>query len=201
EKFDFFHSRLAVNPAGTKLLSAGWIWHPFDTVNLYDVAVALSDPASLDRWHADSSGVLGESSEINSAAFVNAHLLLATSGQGSDDWYDDSTEARLQPGTIGLYDLERKKFLLVHPLEEDAGTLMPVSPEYAVGFYEHPKLIHVGSGRVLHRWTELNSGKQNSSIIWHQEPIPPLALDPANRRFAVADKEAITIITIENLKD
>src|SRR4029453_17234961 len=46
---DFFHSRLAVNPNSTRLLSAGWIWHPVDSVSTYDLKRALADPASLDR--------------------------------------------------------------------------------------------------------------------------------------------------------
>ena len=32
ELSDFFHSRLAANEAGTMLLSAGWIWHPLESL-------------------------------------------------------------------------------------------------------------------------------------------------------------------------
>jgi hypothetical protein len=69
--------------------------------------------------------------------------------------------------------------------------------EFAVGFFEHPKLIELKAGRIVHRWEELAGGRQNSSIIWGQESrIPATALDPANRRFAVAGVDAITVIQL-----
>ena len=45
---DFFHSRLAVNSDGTRLLSAGWFWHPWSAVIYHDLAEALPDPKHLD---------------------------------------------------------------------------------------------------------------------------------------------------------
>jgi hypothetical protein len=85
------------------------------------------------------------------------------------------------------------------PLEEEAGTLMAVDSEHVVGFYECPKLIHLPTGRTVLRWPDLSTGKQNSSIIRHIDPPPPLALDPTNRRFAVADEEKITLIQLSDL--
>ena len=35
---DFFHSRLVASAHGTRLLSAGWIWHPLSLVVRFDVA-------------------------------------------------------------------------------------------------------------------------------------------------------------------
>src|SRR5262252_2931277 len=46
---DFFHSRLSSNPAGTRFMSAGWIWHPLDWLLTFDVEAALRDPRLLDR--------------------------------------------------------------------------------------------------------------------------------------------------------
>jgi hypothetical protein len=48
---DFFHSRLAASPHGTRLLSAGWLWHPLSCVVCFDVARALTDPRHLDDRH------------------------------------------------------------------------------------------------------------------------------------------------------
>jgi hypothetical protein len=36
---------------------------------------------------------------------------------------------------------------------------------YAVGFYEHPRLYELATGRVVEQWPELVTGKQSSSII------------------------------------
>ncbi len=38
EPTDFFHSRLQMSPNGRWLLSAGWIWHPLDAVELFDLS-------------------------------------------------------------------------------------------------------------------------------------------------------------------
>lgn len=45
---DFFHSRLAVSPDGRFLLSAGWVWHPLSTTEIYDLSRALDQPHVLD---------------------------------------------------------------------------------------------------------------------------------------------------------
>lgn len=45
---DFFHSRLQVSPDGRWLLSAGWVWHPLDRIEVFDLAKAMTDPGHLD---------------------------------------------------------------------------------------------------------------------------------------------------------
>ena len=58
-------------------------------------------------------------------------------------------------------------------------------------------LVELKTGRIVHRWEELASGRQNSSIIRGQEAqLPATALDPSNRRFAVAGVDAITVIQL-----
>ncbi len=37
ETHDFFQSRLQASPNGKYLLSAGWVWHPVDMVEVYDL--------------------------------------------------------------------------------------------------------------------------------------------------------------------
>ncbi len=44
EPDDFFHSRLAVSPSGRYLLSAGWVWHPWGCLVVFDLRQALADP-------------------------------------------------------------------------------------------------------------------------------------------------------------
>src|SRR6185437_17111881 len=50
---DIFHSRLAVSTDGRHLLSAGWIWQPFDTVEIYDLPLALEQLRALDAFTLD----------------------------------------------------------------------------------------------------------------------------------------------------
>jgi len=56
EPRDFFHSRLMVNATRTRLLSAGWVWHPCDGVIYYDLAEALRDPTHLDEVRNSAPG-------------------------------------------------------------------------------------------------------------------------------------------------
>lgn len=75
---------------------------------------------------------------------------------------------------------------------------MAVGSEYVVGFFENPKLIHVASGNTEHIWQEIDSGKQQCSIhrVSYSGALPPVAMDPLNTRFAVADKDSITIVQL-----
>ena len=72
---------------------------------------------------------------------------------------------------------------------------MPVG-NYTVGFCEHPKLVEIATGEIVQRWPDLETGNQNGSISQNLDKLPPLALDPANKRFAVADGERITVIQL-----
>jgi hypothetical protein len=57
-------------------------------------------------------------------------------------------------------------------------------------------MIDPWTGKVVRRWADLNTGEQNSCIIHHIEKPPPLALDPKNKRFAVAGLDAITVVQL-----
>jgi hypothetical protein len=59
ESADFFHSRLQVSPNGKYLMSAGWRWHPWDYIQIYNVEQALENPETLDRiWWFDQRSPL-----------------------------------------------------------------------------------------------------------------------------------------------
>lgn len=183
EAADFFHSRLQVSPDGRYLLSAGWFWHPWDTIQLYDIAKVLQLPESLDRcWSGDVSNAnLGK---INSAAF-NGPDLIVFAGETEDE----------QALRLGIYSIQANAVLTSCALDAPAGTLMPLG-DVAISFFENPKLLDLATGKVLHRWSELSTGRQNSSIIWHIDGVATIALDPSKRRFAVADSENITVVQL-----
>jgi len=70
----FFHSRLEFSPDGRYLLSAGWFWHPWDAVHVYDVSAALSDPRSLDT--AGTMRSRSVAAELASATFSDDDTLI-----------------------------------------------------------------------------------------------------------------------------
>ncbi len=197
ETTDFFQSRLSVSPGGKYLMSAGWIWTPIDFALIYDLQQVLAAPALLDtppEWNL-TVGM----TEIHSAVFADAETVIFASADLYFDEHDVDEEDKekfvLQPDQLGLYSLTEKRFLTLAPLAEPLGTLMPVG-DSVIGFYEHPKLVEVSTGQVITRWPDLSTGNQNGSISQNLDQLPPLALDPANKRFAVADGEQITVVQL-----
>jgi hypothetical protein len=68
--------------------------------------------------------------------------------------------------------------------------------KWAICFYDHPKAIDLGSGKIVRSWPEINSGRQVNVIeIGNPEP-PSIALDPQHGRFAVADSKGVTIVSL-----
>jgi hypothetical protein len=195
---DYFHSRLAVSPGSKWLLSAGWVWHPWNTVAVYDVDEALRDPRTLDgfgREPRQSRYVCA--AEIMATAFLDdTRLLLSTSADEVDVDEDEEPTECLQPNRLMLWDFVRQTATTVGPLDQPAGTVMPLGTSHAVGFFDHPKLYDLRTGRTLHAWTEIDSGKAHGSIVWDAY-IPPLALDPAHNRFAVLSEKLVHVIAID----
>lgn len=204
-EIDFFHSRLAFNPGGMRFLSAGWVWHPVDDICLYETADVLANPSLLDTQGAVEWWG-GGASDLNSAAFCGDDQLLLASHLDSKEETDIeepepivSDAGTFSPGTLARYDLKSKTFLSAVVPEEPVGTIYAVGTKYALGLYDYPKLIHIDTGKVVHRWPDLSTGKQSSSIIHHIAMPPPFAWDAKNYRFAVADEKQITVVRIEGI--
>lgn len=189
---DFFHSRLTASPSGKKFFSAGWVWHPFDTLALYDLDQALSDPTRLDK--IECAGLEKWSGEVNSAAFLDDDHLVVADNSDSVRYGEDSTGQT--PGTIGVLSLKEGRLLSQCRHDPAAGIMMPIDTEHVVAFYRHPKIVHLPSGRIAASWPEIHTGAATSSIIHHHNPTPPLALDPERRRFAVAQGKEIVVVTV-----
>jgi hypothetical protein len=190
---DFFHSRLAFNGSNTLLLSAGWVWHPVDLVAVFEVADALTDPRTLDT----SDVIVDLGSEVSSAAFLDdRRLVVATSEESFLDEEDFQDPKHLRPNSLAIWDFQKKQLVTRVKVAGPVGAMLPVDSRYVVGFYEYPKLIDLSTGAVAASLPDLKTGKQTSSIIHHLEPLPPLAIDPAHNRFAVASNDCIHVAAI-----
>jgi hypothetical protein len=98
------------------LLSAGWVWHPFDSVVVYDIPQVLRNPSVLDT--TQSFHWRDSSAEIPSAAFVSDNLLVLTSSPDAEDnWDEVAIEERMAPGKIGVFDIQHDKYLSIVPCE------------------------------------------------------------------------------------
>jgi hypothetical protein len=185
---DIFHSRLSASPSGSWLLSTGWVWHPVGIAALFDVEEALANPEHLDG----SAQLASVNAEIDDAAFLDDRVLVvATTDEEDLGWSDRD----LGPMQIGRFSLEDREWVGVVKVDEPVGTLMAVDSDRAIGFYGHPKLFDLRTGKVLRRWQDLSTGDQRTAMS-RGATVPPLALDPSNRRFAVADDEGITVVQV-----
>jgi hypothetical protein len=80
-------------------------------------------------------------------------------------------------------------------LNEPTGAFMPWK-DWIVSFYDHPKLIELGTGQIVHRWDKVHSGKQVGPIDIGDPPPPPMAIDWHRGRFAVADSTQVRVVTL-----
>ena len=196
---DFFHSRLAASPSGRYLLSAGWVWHPWDAVAYYDLEEALRHPGHLDQleWGAPTSRNTSLAAEASACWLGDGKALLCAGAEPEDaEEADELGEGRLKPCGLAVYDVLGRTIRSACVLDEPAGTMMPVGSTHAITFYKHPRLIRLSDGAVEFSLPWLASGVQLSSIIHHHDAPPPLALDPEHRRFAVAQGEKVHVISI-----
>jgi len=184
EPKDFFHSGLEVAPGGTWLMSAGWIWHPFYSVNFYPLEAALRAPRLLDQ---DSR--VADPIDIASAVFLDGErAVLASTPEADGD-----PDAAFGPGMIGIYRPATRSWESKAVLGEIPGRLLVVDSTHVLSLYEHPKLIHVPSGRIVERWPHIASGTWDG-CIGQDRQLPPMAWDPVRRRLAVAMGDAIWIL-------
>ena len=190
EKVDFFQSRLSVSPQNRWLLSAGWIWHPLDSIMFYDLSQGLENPAFLSA-HCD--GGLGDIGlwEISNAAFLSDDELLVS---GSGDQINEDSSSKT---AIAVYDINRRGIVSRIEIPGPTGELVPINNELALCLYQYPKILNFRTGEIGHRWDDIKTDKRNSSIS-AQERKAITAIDPRHKRFAVTTPKTIEIVSLDH---
>jgi hypothetical protein len=194
---DFFHSRLTASPHGKRLFSAGWVWHPLSVVTCYDVAQALADPRHLDDCHFPSLFNPGLAEQSSACWLDDDCIAVAASAEPEEESVEGGAGPHLRPRGLAVYDVIKQTCLQAWQLDEPPGTILALGRRYVLSLYRHPKLVDLSSGKVAHVWTELQSGLQDGSIVWHLDgdaKPPPMAFDPATNRFAIANGDTVTLI-------
>ncbi len=199
---DYFHSRLAASPGGTRLASAGWLWHPLDSVRHVDVAAALADPAALDRVAEAPLSRHVCLAEESSAAWLDDDRLVLGAGVESED-PEEAAEAdrdhpgpRLRPSSLAVLDVTTNRYGPVVDLGYPPGHMMRVGTAHVLTLFGHPRLVSLASRTVVAAWPDLATGEVVSSIVY-QRPYPVLARDPAGARLAVAGPGRIDVLTFD----
>jgi hypothetical protein len=204
EARDFFHSRLEASPDGRYLLSAGWFWHPWEALMLFDVDEAIADPRTLDGpGLGGTTPWLMIAAEVAAATFSDSdRVLVATKGgERLDD--PDVEEASLGCGELGCWAISEREWVSRSSPGIPLGTLMAVGPAHVLSLYEHPRLIEIASGSIVEEWPAIASGTQQGSLILGDEQamIPPIARDPLHNRIAIADSTGINVIEFRQYPD
>ncbi|MGE0785258.1 MAG: hypothetical protein AB7S26_06190 [Sandaracinaceae bacterium] len=196
---DFFQSRLEVSPGGKRLLSAGWVWHPWSAVALYDVDAALRDPTTLDRA-SFCAAAPGEAIQEASATWQSDDRIIVTADADTGDperGESGQDELRLEPNGVIVYDVRQARCVSACRLEQPAGLVMRVGEGHVLALYQHPRLVQLSDGAVVHAWPDVPTGTQTSSITRGVSSLPPaMALDPDRRRIAVAREREIVVISL-----
>ena len=200
---DFFHSRLGASPSGKRLLSAGWVWHPWGAVICFDIARALTEPSHLDRVEPlPYSGKLCLAEESSACWLDDDRIAVgaADAPEYQEDRRDVGPGPLLLPRGLAIYDLAGGTCLRAFQFNEPIGTILPIGANHVLSLYRHPKLIELWTGEVLHVWTELASGHQDGSIVCGLEgeaKPPPMAFDAACNRFAIANGDTVTVVEFD----
>lgn len=185
---DIFHSRLTVSPDGKSLLSRGWVWHPFDVIEVFDIEQCISDPQFLDKGKSPDCG-----SEIGTASFIdNDHILI---GAFRDEEAEDDESEKLPAGHFAVWNFKEDEISKPVKPESKIGNLIAVNSEYAWDLYEYPKIISIKTGKTEAALEDIDTGRQNSSIIHHlPEPFILLSAEKGNRRLAVWNGSSVEVL-------
>ncbi len=187
-----FHSRLELSADGHFLIDAGWFWHPWCGAAVFEIGEA--DSGSL-RFNKDITFPTAFSSknEIDSVAFLGNERLLVASV--SDYLGEEPEPGNLCPKQLGIWSLAERRWESKVDLSEPVGMLLPWK-EWVVSFYDHPKLIELATGKIVHQWDKIYCGKQLGPIELGEPAPPPMALDRLQGRFAVASSTTVTVISL-----
>lgn len=156
---DVFHSRLSISPDNKYLMVCGWVWHPVDTVELFDIAACLKDPLLLDK----SSLFPDFGTEINSASFIdNERILIAASGE---DPFDNETQPILPQKHVAIWNFLNNDLSEPVSTGVEIGNLFAINDRQVWDMYKFPKIINIQTGQIESKMEDINSGVQNSSIL------------------------------------
>jgi hypothetical protein len=189
---DLFQSRLRLSPDGRRLLTAGWLWHPYDVAAVYDLAHAGEDPTALDR--GDTRHEPAVNAAVESACWLTPdQIVLSTNLE--EEPLRDSDPAALGPGELGVWSIAQRQWIARTKTGGHTGTLHAIGGN-VLALYDHPRLLDPVTGMVMDAWPDLATGTQTSSILPDQQPVPPVAVDAAHSRFAVASENTVTVIQL-----
>lgn len=174
---DIFHSRLKVSSNNKNLLVCGWLWHPLDNVEVYDIVACLNNPQLLDK----AASPMRFGTEINTASFINDELILLSSTD--EEPWNDEVLPELPQNHITVWKFRSNQLLQPVKVNYKIGNLFAINKQYAWDMYLFPKIIHIKTGEIIATLEDVNTGKQNSSIM--NDDMPQIRFNSQTGQIAV----------------
>ncbi|MGW0331781.1 hypothetical protein ACWD0J_07895 [Streptomyces sp. NPDC003011] len=193
EPQDVFHSRLSLSPDGRYLLAVGWYWHPFGTAMVYDTALALTDPGTLDgKGLLPAAAVM--TGEVTAGCWLDVdRLVLATGAEGGTS----EQQFTLLPRHLGVWSVSEGRWIHRTPVADaEPGVLLLPRGDHVISFLGHPRLLDTTTGRLVVEWPEVGLPVKTTCFGVSHLPSPVAALHPDGTRLAVAQTESIALITL-----
>lgn len=195
---DYFHSQISASPSGKRLLVAGWVWHPWSMVQIFDVANALADGLHLDNGSSPWPRTRYAQDEGTACWLDDDTLVIGGTEEISEVVSPLSPENGPAPVPKGLaiVNIVTGKGLRAFQYDEPPGKMFAVGKRHVLSLYRHPKLIDLETGAIVHAWPDIESGLTLDSIsATLREYDPPMAFDRIRNRFAIANGGNIMVIT------
>ena len=188
---DVFHSRLSISPSGKWLMSNGWYWHPFETVELFSVEAAAEDIRHFNQPETQAP----QPSIAQDAKFLADDRIMIRYAEGWCDVEGNeiSSKENASTNTVAIWEIGSKSFDSVYHFQQPMGVLMPINDRYIVDLFEHPKLIDLQTAETVETWDSIDSGKEVSCLT-SRKSYPAVALDTVRKRLAIHNNERIDIL-------
>jgi hypothetical protein len=188
EPNDMFYSRLEVSPDGTYLMSKGWVWHPLDVVVVFNIKECINNPKMLDapQIRPDTGAV-----EVCTASFIDDNTVVIGS---SDEFVDEEDIDQLPPKHICLWDLKTNQLSKPVKVNGDFGNLFAINNNYAWDLFGFPKIIDLRTGEIIDQDKEINSGKQQSSIISDTDSSPSIIFNRQTKQIAIKAYQKVEVL-------
>jgi hypothetical protein len=131
---DFFHSRLSTSPGAKRLMSAGWVWTPWDAIVWFDIAAAIADPTLLELLEGSPrSRNIGLAEEGSATWLDDDRIIIGGSSEAEDPEESAETDRahpgpHLRPKGLALYHIPSRAFVQSADLGYPPGTMMAAGP-------------------------------------------------------------------------
>lgn len=186
---DYFHSRLEVSSDNKYFISKGWFWHPFSTIELFDINACISNPLLLDN----GTTIRENYTELCTASFIDNDRILI--GSSDEESMNDDIVSAIPQNHVAIWDFKTNNLSTPVKINGKFGNVFAIDETYCWDIYLYPKIINIKTGEIEDKIEKLTTSNQNSSIIPDLiDNIPLVAYNPMTKKLAFKHKNNLEIL-------